>query len=155
MCGFLQAINIEEAVTAPPCPCLYPALQWNKMTGKSRRKRTAVYTETNLPWLISCRPGARILPPFTQTHTQMPCPVVNFTPHHQHHFSGVSSSLSLFISVPEQNACLVISRAGSLNAYVTHTLIRRAREGCVHRGEVKRQAREERTEEETFGKGAR
>lgn len=46
-------------------------------------------------------------------------------PHNHHHSSGVSSSLSLFISVPERDACHVINR-GFLNACVTHALIRKA-----------------------------
>lgn len=111
--------------------------------------------QSNFHWLISCWPGAKIPIPtplkHTHTHTRMfkhptqwwaltlttlttTTPTHTYTQHH--HSSGVSSSLSLFISVPERDACHVINR-GFLNACVTHALIRKA-------GKKKAGAREER-----------
>lgn len=118
-----------------------------------------------MPWMISCWPGARTPDSTSSIHmhaykhinththkhpTQWPVWPYCTTHTHTHHrrrrrcSSGVSSSLFLFISVPERDACHVISRGGFLNACVTYALIRDVREGWSERGEVERQAWEAR-----------
>ena len=109
-------------------------LAWRQNTPLPPNTHKHINTHTHT------QPSGQFDPPtLHQTHTHTNC----------HHSSGVSSSLFLFISVPERDACHVISRGGFWMPALKKKKkkkdplsLEKWEEGWKERGEVERQAGE-------------